>query len=125
MAAGPRQEKSPRIRKLETDKGPGSKVISGGDKKEAKVAGGSRSAALRPFFSGLAKIGRVLGKILGWLVPRYFLNAWREVRQVTWPSRGESWRLTSAVFIFAIIFGALVASVDKGLDEIFKKVIIK
>lgn len=60
-----------------------------------------------------------------WLVPRYFVNSWREVRQVTWPNRRETWRLTLAVFIFAIVFGALVAGVDKVLDLLFKKVILK
>ena len=59
------------------------------------------------------------------LVPTYFINSWREVRQVSWPNRRETWRLTLAVFIFAIVFGALVAAVDKGLDELFKKVILK
>jgi len=53
------------------------------------------------------------------------VNAWREVRQVTWPSRRETWRLTGAVFIFAIVFGALVYGVDTGLDALFKKVILK
>lgn len=62
---------------------------------------------------------------LRWLVPTYFVNSWREVRQVTWPSRRETWRLTLAVFIFAVVFGALIASVDKGLDLIFKKVVLK
>lgn len=62
---------------------------------------------------------------LRWLIPRYFVNSWREVRQVTWPSRRETWRLTLAVFIFAIVFGALIAGVDKGLDLLFKKVILK
>jgi preprotein translocase SecE subunit len=72
-----------------------------------------------------AKPLRPVKKVLSWIVPRYFVNAWREVRQVVWPSRKETWRLTLAVFIFAIIFGALVAGVDKGLDEIFKKVVLK
>ena len=73
--------------------------------------------AVKPF--------RFLGMILKWLVPRYFVNAWREVRKVIWPSRRETWRLTLAVFIFAIIFGAMVAGVDKGLDELFKKLVLK
>ena len=66
-----------------------------------------------------------VGKTLKWLAPRYLLNAWRELRQVIWPNRRETWRLTLAVFVFAIVFGALVAGVDKGLDEIFKKVVLK
>jgi preprotein translocase SecE subunit len=68
---------------------------------------------------------RPIRRLLAWLVPRYFVNSWREVRQVVWPSRRETWRLTLAVFVFAIVFGAMVAGVDKGLDEIFKKVILK
>lgn len=75
--------------------------------------------------SPLRKIGRGIGKGLGWLAPRYFINAWREVRQVTWPSRHETRRLTGAVLIFAVVFGALVFGVDKVLDIIFKKVVLK
>jgi preprotein translocase SecE subunit len=73
----------------------------------------------------LRKIGRAITKVLGWLAPRYFVNAWREVRLVTWPSRRETWRLTGAVFIFAFVFGTIVFGVDKALDEIFKKVVLK
>jgi len=74
---------------------------------------------------GLARILRPVGRVLAWLAPKYLINSWREVRQVVWPSRRETWRLTLAVFVFAIVFGALVAGVDKGLDEIFKKVVLK
>ena len=73
----------------------------------------------------IAKPLRPVGRVLRWLVPRYLVNSWREVRQVTWTGRRETWRLTLAVFIFAIVFGALVAGVDKGLDELFKKVVLK
>ena len=64
-------------------------------------------------------------KALSWIVPRYFVNSWREVRKVVWPNRRETWRLTLAVFVFAIVFGAMVAGVDKGLDELFKKLVLK
>ena len=73
----------------------------------------------------LAVATRPIRRVLGWLMPRYFINAWREVRQVTWTTRKETWRLTLAVFIFAIVFGALVAGVDKGLDEAFRKLVLK
>lgn len=66
-----------------------------------------------------------IGRGLSFVMPKYFINAWREVRQVAWPSRRETWRLTLAVFVFAAIFGAIVASVDKGLDELFKKLVLK
>jgi preprotein translocase SecE subunit len=75
----------------------------------------------------LAKLGRfkplrVLGRIL-W--PTYFRNSWKELRQVTWPTRRETWQLTFAVIIFSIIFGLLIAVVDYGLDKGFKQLIIK
>jgi preprotein translocase SecE subunit len=47
------------------------------------------------------------------------------MKLVTWPGRNETKRLTTAVFIFAVIFGAVAAIVDKGLDEIFKKTVLK
>ena len=73
-------------------------------------------------------IGRVLRPVrwvLRRLTPRYFINSWRELRLVTWPSGKETWRLTAAVFIFALVFGALVAVVDKGLDVAFKHLVLK
>jgi preprotein translocase subunit SecE len=77
------------------------------------------------FFELLKPGARRAGRVLRWLAPKYFINSWRELRRVIWPNRRETWRLTLAVFIFAIIFGAMVAGVDKGLDEIFKHFIIK
>ncbi len=88
-----------------------------------------KSSGLRRFFgfilTPLKPIWRVLKKVLGWLVPRYFVNAWREVKQVTWPGRKETWRLTLAVFIFASVFGFVVYFVDKGLEKLFKELILK
>jgi preprotein translocase SecE subunit len=103
-------------------------------KKPSKVKAAASSASKplrklrlrdRRFYRAFARVLRPVGRLLKWLVPRYIINSWREVRKVVWPSRWETWRLTLAVFIFSIIFGALVAAVDKGLDEIFKKVILK
>ncbi len=71
---------------------------------------------------GRFKFFRVLGRIL-W--PTYFRNSFRELRQVTWPDRKQSRQLTTAVIIFSVIFGVLIAIVDFGLDKVFKKVILK
>jgi preprotein translocase SecE subunit len=79
----------------------------------------------RRVFKALAAVLRPIKRVLRWLVPSYFVNSWRELRLVHWPNRRETWRLTVAVFIFAIIFGALVAGVDKALDEVFKKLVLK
>jgi len=81
--------------------------------------------ALKSLLSPLLPVVQVILKPLSWLVPRYFINSWRELRQVTWPNRRETWRLTAAVMIFAIVFGALIAVVDLGLDQIFKRLILR
>jgi preprotein translocase subunit SecE len=73
----------------------------------------------------IVKAAKSAGGRLRWLVPKFLREAWREVRQVTWPGKKETARLTLAVFIFSIIFGAFVAAVDYGLDKLFKEVILK
>ena len=70
------------------------------------------------------RIGRFLNKKRH-IFPLYFRESARELKQVSWPSRKETWKLTLAVFIFAIIFGLLAAVVDFGLDKLFRKVILK
>ncbi len=70
------------------------------------------------------KVGQFLNKRRHYF-PSYFRNSWREVRQVTWPSRRETWKLTLAVFTFAIIFGILISLTDYGLDKLFRKVLLK
>lgn len=69
------------------------------------------------------RAGRFLNKRRS-LVPKYFKNSWQELRQVNWPSRKETWKLTLAVFMFAVIFGLLVAVTDYALDKIFRKVLL-
>lgn len=70
------------------------------------------------------RAGRFLNKRRS-LMPRYFKQAWQEVKQVKWPGRRETAKLTLAVFIFAIFFGLLISLVDYGLDRLFKDLILK
>jgi preprotein translocase SecE subunit len=86
------------------------------------------------FFVPVRVLGRLLkrlGKfrIFRWigyvLLPPYFRNSWKELRKVAWPNRRQSLELTRAVIIFAVIFGALVAGVDYGLDKVFKEILLK
>ena len=70
------------------------------------------------------KAGRILGKRVR-IMPKFFREAWAEIRQVTWPGKRETYRLTSAVFIFSLIFAIFVALLDFGLDKIFKEIIVK
>lgn len=78
---------------------------------------------LRPFKTRPMRfVGRILAKVL---LLSYFAGAWKELKQVTWPGRRETWQLTFAVFVFAFGFGLMITITDYGLDKIFKKVILK
>ncbi len=70
------------------------------------------------------RLGRFMNKRRS-VVPRYFRESWQELRLVVWPSRKETWKLTLAVFMFAIVFGLLIAVTDYGLDKLFKEVLLK
>lgn len=70
------------------------------------------------------RFGRFLNKRRR-IIPKYFRDSWAELKLVTWPGRKETWRLTFAVFVFAIVFGVLVAIVDKGLDTLFRDIILE
>ena len=70
------------------------------------------------------RLGRFLTKRRS-LIPSYFKNSWREVRQVVWPNRRDTIKMTIAVFVFAVFFGLLIALVDYGLDKLFKQFILK
>ena len=84
-------------------------------KRRIRAAG---KAAVKPL-----RVFRFLG-VFRFLVPKYFRNSWLELKQVTWPSRKETWQLTFAVFTFAVIFGLLVGVTDYGLDKIFKRILL-
>lgn len=94
----------------------------------AKVGRGVKKAAkplaflAKPFKSKPVRfVGRVLAKVL---FINYFRSSWNELRQVTWPNRRETLKLTIAVFIFALVFGLAVAAVDYGLDKIFRRILL-
>ncbi len=70
------------------------------------------------------KAGRFLNKRRH-IIPRYFRLAWQELKQVVWPGRKETAKLTVAVFIFAIFFGLIISLADYGLDKLFKNLILK
>lgn len=72
----------------------------------------------------IKKLGSGIRKAFQWIIPKYFVNSWIELRQVSWPSRRETWRLTLAVFVFAVILGLVVAGVDKILEALFRKFIL-
>ncbi len=68
------------------------------------------------------KFGRVLNK-RGRIIPKYFREAWQEIRLTTWPGRRETARLTVAVFVFSAVFAIIVAILDFGLDKLFRSLL--
>ncbi len=85
------------------------------------------SPVFKPVQAFLTKLNtfkpfRLIGRII---FPSYFRQSWQELRLVTWPNWTESRRLTSAVLIFAIIFGGVIAGVDYGLDKLFRNILLK
>lgn len=53
----------------------------------------------------------------------YFVGSWRELRQVRWPNRKQTWALSLAVILFSLALGALIFALDAGFTLLFKKVI--
>ena len=130
--------KKPRVRKIETVRERNEKVALKAEAKASKVKKRPVRAVARTVakpFKAPARIAakpfklrpvrfvfRWLGRIL-W--PRYFRNSFRELRQVTWPSRRETWKLTFAVLTFAVVFGFLVTITDFGLDKVIRRIVLR
>ncbi len=107
--------KGPRIRKTET-----SGKLEKAKQSQKDRAGKAKSKVGSP----LSKVFGFFGKVLSKIVPGFLKGAFSEIRQVTWPNRSETIRLTWAVFVFAIIFSIIVAALDFVLDKIFKSIIL-
>ncbi len=71
-----------------------------------------------------SKVGNILSKKVN-IFPSFIKNSLIELRQVNWPDRKTTIKLSFAVVIFATVFGTIVALLDFGLDKIFKEVILK
>jgi preprotein translocase SecE subunit len=57
-------------------------------------------------------------------IGEYFVGAWREVRQVRWPNRRQTWELTFAVILFSLLLGATIFGLDALFTWLFTKVIL-
>jgi preprotein translocase subunit SecE len=58
------------------------------------------------------------------IIPKFIKSTFTEIRQVTWPDRKITVKLTVAVVLFSLIFSALVGSLDWVFEIIFKKVFL-
>ncbi len=50
---------------------------------------------------------------------RYLRDSWREIRQVRWPNRKATWKLTLAVLVYVAIFMAFLTLLDVFFTFIF------
>ena len=124
MAEQTDKPKRRKLRSVETVRERAERVAAENNKpkREAKAPG-----VISRFFgaTGALPIWRPVKFIGRFIIPSYIRSSWRELRQVTWPSRKQSRQLTGAVVIFSIVFGLIVAAFDYGLDKLFKEVIVK
>jgi preprotein translocase SecE subunit len=58
------------------------------------------------------------------ITPRFIREAFKEIKLVTWPNARTTFKLTTAVIIFATVFSIMVSLVDYGFGKIFKKVFL-
>lgn len=130
--------KKPRVRKTESVRERNEKLSAKAEAKAAKVPKRRVRKAAAKVTKPLSKpariltwpfrtrpirfIGRTLGRIF-W--PKYFRNAYKELRLVEWPSRRNTIKLTFAVLIFALVFGLAAAGTDFVLDKIIRRIIFR
>ncbi len=98
-----------------------SRLKQGAGKLAQPVRSTANKATSSKQLGPVRKVMHLVGKVL---LPTYVRNSWQELKLVTWPTWTQSRKLTVAVMIFAIIFGALIATVDYGLDKLFKQIFL-
>ncbi len=53
----------------------------------------------------------------------YFRGAFRELRQVRWPNRKETWKMTLSVIVYVVILAVAIMLLDALLSLIFKQLL--
>ena len=53
----------------------------------------------------------------------YFVGAWRELREVRWPTRSATWALTFAVIMFSLVFAVIILLLDSLFKLLFEMII--
>lgn len=132
MAKEPASSKKRQVKNPETFRERAIKASEEGDKPSSSSRfKTSTSKAAKPVIGPIGKflsrVGRLkpvnfLGRIV---VPSFIRSSWKELKLVKWPNLKQSRDLTFAVLVFAVIFGAIVAAVDFGLDKLFRNVLLK
>ena len=71
------------------------------------------------------KLGRTV-RAPRWIraIGGYFIGSWRELRQVSWPTRKATWGMTLAVILFTLAFTVIILLLDLGFEQLFKRIIL-
>lgn len=54
---------------------------------------------------------------------RYLRDAWREIRQVRWPSRKDTWKMVLAVFVYTALFVVMITLLDMFFKWLFSLIL--
>jgi preprotein translocase SecE subunit len=71
------------------------------------------------------KLSRSVG-VPRWLraIGGYFAGSWRELRQVSWPTRRATWGMTFAVLLFTLVLAVIILLLDVGFEQLFKRILL-
>lgn len=56
-------------------------------------------------------------------IGRYFRDSFREVRQVRWPDRKTTWKMTISVILYVILIAAVIMLLDVLFTFMFNKLL--
>ncbi|MDO5451972.1 MAG: preprotein translocase subunit SecE [Candidatus Saccharibacteria bacterium] len=90
--------------------------------KPTKAPSKSPKKALPKWLAIITWPFRTLGKpfvALG----RYIKASWQEIRQVRWPSRKATWKMTGAILIYAALILAIILLLDALFTFIFNNIL--
>ncbi|MDR1032697.1 MAG: preprotein translocase subunit SecE [Candidatus Nomurabacteria bacterium] len=93
------------------------------DTKTARSAVPAKKSGKKPAGKKPSKLPKPLKAIFRPFIAvgRYFKLSWIELRQVRWPNRRMTWKLTFMVIVYCIIFATLIMLLDMLFQCIFNK----
>lgn len=56
-------------------------------------------------------------------IGRYIKNSWQEMRQVRWPNRKYTWKMTIAMLVYCVIFLAFIVLLDLLFSLLFNNLL--
>lgn len=80
-------------------------------KQETAVSTARRSNPLTAIWHGIRAVGG------------YFKGAWRELREVRWPTRTQTWSMTGALVGFTAVFVVLILLLDALFKYLFELIL--